>query len=284
MKKIISLLALVLLLTGCSDARANVSSRSTVLLTVGKENVTRGEVFSTFMNSYPGETVIAMATRIILDKEIPVDATIKATADAALKAAKEKWKDEFEAYYVSQGFETEEDYYNESLIVTAQTDALTEKYMVDNYDELIASYKPRKIRVIQTTVYDNAVKAIKEIKDGANFEATAAKYSSTTYKGKEQIVTTSSTLFADALKFATDATTPTLSIVIEDSTNKTFYVVQVTVADPSKFKDEILETLRSDTTFQEKSLISYFEEGGFTVYDKSVYDELKSYYADYLNQ
>jgi len=117
MKKIISLLALVLLLTGCSDARANVSSRSTVLLTVGKENVTRGEVFSTFMNSYPGETVISMATRIILDKEIPVDATIKATADAALKDGKGNWKDEFETYYVSQCFENENNYYNRSLVV-----------------------------------------------------------------------------------------------------------------------------------------------------------------------
>lgn len=284
MKKLIAILAVVLLMTGCSDARVKVTSSSTTLLTVGTEKITKGEVFSSFMNRYPSEAVMTMATKLILAKQVPVDAAIKAVADEKLAEAKEKWDDEFEDFLSAYGYETEQEYYDKELIVTAQTDALTAKYITDNYDTLIATYKPRKIRVIQTSTQEKAVAAIKEIKEGANFEATATKYSSTSYKGKEQIVTTESSLFAAALTFATGATVPTLSTAIEDTTNKVFYVVQVTVADPAKFKDEILTTLNSDATFQKKAMLSFFEAGEFTIYDKTVYDEFKSYYAEYLNQ
>lgn len=286
MKKLITLLAVVFLLTACTDARVKVSKTSTALITIGTESITKGNLFTTFMNRYPSETVMKMATRNILDKVVPAtDATIIAAADAELKKTKDTWKTDFPKFLTTYGFESEKDYYDNELIVTAQTNALTNKYITENYDALVATYLPRKVRVIQAATKDNAVKAIAEIKNGANFEATATKYSSTSYKGKEQLVTTQSTLFAEALSFATKRTVPGLTeSPIEDTTNKVFYVVQVTAADPSKFKEELLTTLKADTKFQEIAMLSYFKSGNFKVYDKTVYDEFKASYASYLTQ
>jgi parvulin-like peptidyl-prolyl isomerase len=150
---------------------------------------------------------------------------------------------------------------------------------------MVATYLPRKVRVIQSATSDAAVKAIAEIKAGANFEAVAAKYSSSSYKGAEQLVTTQSTLYAAALEFATTRTVPGLTgSPIEDTANKVWYVVQLTQADPAKFKDEIITTLKNDTKFQEIAMVSYFKAGNFKVYDKTVYDEFKTNYAAYLNQ
>ncbi|TFG82989.1 MAG: hypothetical protein E4G74_01870 [Erysipelotrichales bacterium] len=286
MKKLITVIAVVFLLTACSDASVKISKSSTTLITIGTEKITRGDLFSTFMSRYPSETVLKMATRIILDKEVPAsDAAIIAAADAALKKTKDTWKEDFTNFLTSYGYETEKDYYDNELIVKAQTDALTSKYMTDNYDALVATYLPRKVRVIQAATDENAKKAIAEIKDGANFEATAAKYSSASYKGQVQLVTTKSTLFAEALSFATTRTVPGLTgSPIQDTTNTVFYVVQVTDADPSKFKEELLTSLKADTTFQELAMLSYFADGKFEVYDKTVYDEFKSNYPSYLTQ
>jgi hypothetical protein len=285
MKKLITILAVLFLFTACVDIKVKVTKSSTQLITVGKQEITKGKLFKTFMNRYPSETVLRMATRNILDKEVPADTAIKATADAALKKMKDTLKTEFPGYLTSNGFESETDYYDNELIVNAQTDALTSKFMTDNYNLIVTTYLPRKIRVIQTATSEIAVKAIAEIKNGANFEATALKYSSASYKGKIQIVTTQSTLFAEALSFATTRTVPGLTASpIADTTNKVFYVVQVTDADPSKFKDELLKTLKADTKYQEIALLSYFKAGNFKIYDKTVYDEFKTNYPTYLTQ
>jgi hypothetical protein len=285
MKKLITVLAIVLLLSACSDANVKVSSPTKVLITVGTDKITKGKLFTTFMSRYPSEIVLKMATKVILDKEVPVDAAIKATADAALAKTKATWKDTFATFLTNSGYATELDYYNDELIVTAQTDALTSKYLTDNFGTIITTYLPRKIRVMQIATKDNAVKAIAEIQNGANFEATAVKYSSASYKGKVQLVTTQSTLFAQALSFATTRTVPGLTTApIEDTTNKVFYVVQLTDADPTKFKDELLSSLKADTKYQEIAMLSYFKAGNFKVYDKTVYDEFKASYPTFLNQ
>ncbi len=285
MKKLFTILAVVLMLTACADARIKVSKSSSTLITVGTEKITKGKLFTTFMNRFPSETVLKMATRNILDKVVPVDASIKATADAALVKTKDIWKTNFPTFLTTYGFETEKDYYDNELIVKAQTDALTNKYMTDNYTTLVTTYLPRKIRVIQSATEDAAKKAIAEIKAGANFEATAVKYSSASYKGTVQLVTNKSTLFAEALNFATTRTVPGLTgAPIADATNKVFYVVQLVEADPAKFKEELLTTLKVDEKFQEIAMVSYFKEGKFKVYDKTVYDEFKTTYAAYLTQ
>lgn len=285
MKKLVMILAVVFLMTACSDASVKVSKSSTALLTVGTETITKGKLFTTFMSRYPSETVLKMATRNILNKVVPIDAAIKASADEALTKVKSQWAGDFATFLSTYGFASEKEYYDSDLIITAQTNALTNKYMTDNYDLIVTTYLPRKVRVIQTATAENATKAITEIKEGANFEATAVKYSSASYKGAEQIVTTQSTLFAAALKFATERTVPGLTASpIEDTTNKVFYVVQVTEADPSKFKDALLANLKADTKFQEIALLSYFKTGNFKVYDKTVYGEFKTNFPTYLNQ
>ncbi len=285
MKKLVMILAVVFLMSACSDASVKVSKSSTALITVGTETITKGKLFSTFMSRYPSETVLKMATRNILAKVVPVDAIIKASADEALASMKNTWKTDFLTFLTTYGFASEKEYYDNDLTVTAQTNALTSKYMTDNYDLIVTTYLPRKVRVIQTSTTENAVKAIAEIKNGANFEATAVKYSSASYKGAEQIVTTQSTLFAAALKFATERTVPGLTdSPVEDTPNKVFYVVQVTDADPSKFKDALLTNLKADKKFQEIALLSYFKAGKFKVYDKTIYDEFKQNFATYLNQ
>lgn len=285
MKKLVMILAVVFLMSACSDASVKVSKSSAALITVGTETITKGKLFSTFMSRYPSETVLKMATRNILAKVVPVDAIIKASADEALASMKNTWKTDFLTFLTTYGFASEKEYYDNDLTVTAQTNALTSKYMTDNYDLIVTTYLPRKVRVIQTSTTENAVKAIAEIKNGANFEATAVKYSSASYKGAEQIVTTQSTLFAAALKFATERTVPGLTdSPVEDTPNKVFYVVQVTDADPSKFKDALLTNLKADKKFQEIALLSYFKAGKFKVYDKTIYDEFKQNFATYLNQ
>lgn len=77
---------------------------------------------------------------------------------------------------------------------------------------------------------------------------------------------------------------PTLTDVIADDNGANFYIVQVIATDAESFKDEAVDTIASISALSSEASIFYFEKYNFTVYDKTIYDQLESNYADYLIQ
>ena len=84
MKKLLVILSLSLLLMGCGNKTTNVSNSSDVLIKVGTQSVTVGQVYSQMMATDATAIIKQMATRIILNKEVPVTDEIKAEADVIL--------------------------------------------------------------------------------------------------------------------------------------------------------------------------------------------------------
>lgn len=52
----------------------------------------------------------------------------------------------------------------------------------------------------------------------------------------------------------------------------------------NSFKDEAVDTISAISALSSESSIYYFEKYNFTVYDKTIFDQLLSNYADYLIQ
>jgi hypothetical protein len=82
--------------------------------------------------------------------------------------------------------------------------------------------------------------------------------------------------------FMQAAHVPTLSDVLEDTDNKLYYIVQVNVADANGIKDEIISTFTKDATFVELGLMGYYTSNKFTIYDRTLYDMIKTNYPDYI--
>lgn len=282
MKKLLVILSLSLLLMGCGNKTTNVSNSNEVLIKVGTQTVTVGQVYSQMVSANSTEIVKQMATRIILNKEVPVTDEIKTEADTVLKDFVDSVADNLDLYLEYYGYKNEQDYYDNGIIPSLQQEQLVQKYLTENYDALVAGYRPKKVRVIEITDAALAEAALAEIKAGEDFSVVADKYSTSTYPGDEELVNNTSSLPDVVINFIDYLTTPTLSSVLTDGTSN--FIVQVTNADTNKLKDEIIDAFAVDTTFMEKALESYFVKYNFTIYDKSIYDVFVQTYPNYLGE
>lgn len=280
MKKLLVILSLSLLLMGCGNKTTNVSNSKDVLIKVGTQSITVGQVYAQMMATDSAAIIKQMATRIILNKEVPVTDEIKAEADTALKEFVDSVYDNLDLYLEYYGYKDEADYYENGIIPSLQQETLVRNYLTENFDTLVAGYRPKKIRLIEITVATLAATALAEIKAGEDFSVVADKYSTSTYPGDEELVNNTSSLPDVVINFVDYLTTPTLSDVLTDGT--TNYIVQITNADSNKLKTEIIDTFAVDTTFMEKALESYFVKHNFTIYDKSIYDVFVQSYPNYL--
>jgi hypothetical protein len=282
MKKLLVILSLSLVLVGCGNKTTNVSNSSDVLIKVGNQSITVGQVYSQMMATDSTAIIKQMASRIIFDKEVPMDDALKAEADTQLQEFIDSVGENLDVYLQYYGYKDKDDYYNNGIIPSLQQEKLVRNYLTENFDAVAAGYRPKKIRLIEITDATLAAEALAEIKAGVDFSVVAEKYSTSTYPGDEELVNNTSSIPSVVVEFIDYLTTPTLSEVLTDGT--TNYIVQVTNADTNKLKDEIIESFTFDSTFTDKTLESYFLKYNFTIYDKSVYDLFIQTYPNYITK
>jgi foldase protein PrsA len=284
MKKFLIIGILALALAGCGDAYAKITNAKGTIVSIGNKSVTRGQLFELMMNQDPASTVITIAKQVIMDEKVEITDAIRAKAAESLVEIKESFGAEFADYIKRFGYKDEADYVEKALIPFAQQEALVKQYVTENFETIATTYFPRKIRVIQTKTEEDAKAAINEVKDGGNFETVAAKYSSAaSYKGELKLVHSESGYPAVITTFLKTALQPTLTAEpLKDATTSLFYVVQVVESQPSRYQEEAIEELIGLSSVAETMFVKLFKEGGFKVYDKIIFDILKSDYSKYL--
>ena len=300
MKKLVKLLLvslLVLGLAGCKDATANVSDKNTVMMTIGKNKITKGDLYQKMMADDAANTVINMALETIANKEIE-------TTDAIKKAGQDKFDgykkdltedgDDFLESLKAMGFDSEEEFLN-YCITLAKEEALSDKYIEDNFDSLFDKYKPVQARIMffDGTLADssvekakaNAESALAEVKGGASFSEVAKKYNSKDSLAAETLYTNDDdTLDSNVILYMFSTTTPGLSNVITNKDAKGFYIVQVTNMNKEQIRSNFTTHLKQEDDFADTVHGHFFEKYNFRVYDIDVYNTIKKNYPSYLVQ
>lgn len=284
MKKLLVLVLVSLMLVGCYDKTTTISDKNTVLITLDNKTITKGDVYNVMgkVEPYPAVVVLTLSKRMILAKEVGLTDQVKTTADAALKAWLETNKADVQKALTDAGYKDQTAIYNDKFVVEAQSDALVSKYLDTTYSTIVTTYKPVKARVMEIEKTADATAALAAIKAGGSFATVAAKYGNKQYSSDLAIYYTGSDLPDLVLAFLKGATLPTLSDVIEDKDNSLFYIVQVSVADGNAIKDEVIKTFTKDANFIEMALMGYYESNGFKLYDRTIYDMIKTNYPDYI--
>ncbi len=271
-------------LAGCSDATAKLNDAKTTVMTIGSSKITKGDIYTVMNNIGGASQMINDATKIIVDAEVEITDEMKESAKSSLEMYKSLYGDSFTDYLESSGM-TEEDYMNTYLIPSLQADELTNKYVEEHFDELIATYKPVKAVILTFTSQTDADAALSELKDGSATAAEAAKNHNSTSSGDAQIVTTESSTVDSAVRTMLLSDTPFEGwISVTSADGASFYLVKMESNDPSAFKDEAVEALADTTGMSSKATTFYFEKHGFHIYDKPLYDAVAQDYADYLVQ
>lgn len=282
MKKLIVSLSLGLLLAGCGNQSASISTPNDVMIQIGSQAVTHGQVYGLMLSTDAASVLKQQATQIILNKVVGLSDELKAKADEELVSFIESVGDSLPMYLEYYGYKDTEDYLANGIIPTLQQEELVKEYITTNFDALVAGYRPKQVRLIEITDATLAEAALAEIKAGKDFSEVADLYSTSNYPGDEELVNNTSSLPQVVIDYYDFQTTPSLSDVLTDGTSN--YIVQVIEADTNKLKDQIIESFATDTTFMEKTLEFYFVENGFTIYDKPLYDLFVQSFPNYLGK
>jgi foldase protein PrsA len=184
MKKTLSILAAVIALsslTGCTDAVAKLKDKNSVLMTVGKTSITKGQVYTMMSTASGAYTAVTDASETVAAAEVEVTDDMKTQAESTLNYYKNAYGDSF-ATTLAQNNMTEDDLYN-NLILSSQIDALTKQYVTENFDDLVSQYTPIKAYVLDFASQDNANAALADLKNGKEPTAVVTEYSASTSTG-----------------------------------------------------------------------------------------------------
>ena len=277
MKKLIVLFSLLIALAGCSDAVAKLSAPNTKVLEIGDTVITQGEMYQFMTSSDTSTLIINMAKNVIRNAKVEITDEIREKAEADLVVMKDILKDDFLAGLRQLGYTSEEDYVERALIPLAQQNAMMKKYIEDNTDFVIATYFPRRARIIEFAVEEDAKEVLEAIKAGGNTEELGkANTTSLDFFGQLATYHRDSTLPNSIKTVLKDANGPLLTQEVIKDTNGKFYIVEVIEAIPSRFQEEMITSLSAVSTLIDTMWLAEFKTAGFAIYDINVYNAIKN--------
>ncbi|MBR2745901.1 MAG: peptidylprolyl isomerase [Erysipelotrichaceae bacterium] len=292
LKAIVVALCFCTLLTGCKDATATVSNPNELIVQIGKEKITKKDLYDRMMKDDATNSIISKAMEIITAAEIETTPALEAKAQELFESYKAQLETQgdFEEVLKNLGYESV-DAFKQYCLTNVKADELAEKYITDGWDEIWKEFAPVKAKMIFVDASEigneegrkKAEEAIAAIKAGKTFEEVAAEYSSKEDLAKETLYTRdNSTLDYNVLAYLATVQNPTLSDVIVNKAANGYYVVQVTVTNQEQLKQDLITYLKSLTTFTDKAYGFFYKKHNFKVYDIDVYNTIKNNYPSYL--
>ncbi len=283
-KSIVAASALLLVLTGCKDAHIAIKDADTPIVTVGNKTITKGEVFNIMMATYGASNAVSTSNNKIAAAEIEITDEMKKSAQDTINTYKSLYGDVFTEYLESSGM-TEEDYMNEYLIPSLQSEKLITKYLEENYDSVCEMYTPVKAMILEFSSNEDAQSALSALKDGSKTPAEVIEEYNGLSTADEKIITNDSTSVDSMIKTVIFSATPADGwTYVPSSDGTTFDVVKVVENDPDNMKEEVLESLAAISNVQNDSTTYFFKKYGFHIYDKTLYDAVSLNYPDNLVQ
>ena len=291
MKKILCTccVALLFMISGCKDAVSGISDESTALITIGNTKITKGDIYEGLKSQGAVTSIINKVSAIIVEKEIPLTDEIKKEAEESLATLKtyvgeEKW----EQFLKDTGYATEEDYFNERVLLAARSGKITDKYLADDFANIIAKYKPMQVQVFETDSEETATKALAMIKEGKEVKDVVTELEAITenFNGETQVLTNENGLPANVWANVSKITEPNTVIdQIQFNLDLTsFYVVKVIDSNAENFKDLAIKVMATNQTIQDDAFAYYLNKYNFTLYDIDAFNAFKVQAPNYIVQ
>ncbi len=290
MKKqsILAVTSLAFILCGCSGYSTEVSKGNKTIMTIGDTTYTKKDEYELLKTSNGTDQTINDVRQIILDKEIGRKENI---VSAAQKQYEELAKDteDIETQIQAAGYSDKDDYINNALIPSIQSEKLMSKYFKAAKSQIKKDYKPSVAKILQCDNEENAKKALAELKKGTDEKTVFEQYQSESSSfGDDETLITTSTNGAPTRLINTLYKTKSTGVIDEvftnsdDETDTSAYVAILVNNDYDSILDRIEDTLSSDSEMTTKCLVYYMKKYNFEVHDQQVFDSLKSSNPEYL--
>lgn len=281
-KKIFPLAIVATLLVGCSSSTSTtysskVSDGDKTIITTDDVSIKKNDIYHSLLKQYGSSEILSLALTYIADQELTDKDAIQTKIDEKVTSFTANLSTSLEEYAKQYGYETAQEYIDNVLTLGVKQTMLKEKYINDNYDDLIKEYKVKYLKVITLDTESAALSLIDKVKNGSDFDTLMNENSGSDVG----LVTTKSTnvdskIVSKLDKFTKDGI---YSSVIKTSESK-YAVVYVYNTDKKDLKDDIVTALTAISDMSTKMEKYYLDAYKFEVYEEALDKEIKDSYAD----
>lgn len=278
MKKLITVLVLLLVVTGCTSnpASTSISDADTAIVTVNDKTVNKGQLYQMMKAQGIESTIVDLAKVTLVESLIEIDESIEARAQELLESNKEYLGDAFDQI-IELNFGSVEEFVELQLIPAARQEALARIYFDENFDSIVAENKPREVMIlsVDTTTDGNAI--IKGLEAGEDVTGLLEEYGSENASSEPVIIASTSTVPAAMLTFIQEAEIDDISNEpIPDTSGDVYYVVKVLETDAEVLKEDYFSIYITNTSNMNAMYKYYFKKYNFNVYDQKLYDAIRN--------
>ena len=279
MKRILTALCALLILSACDDARATIKD-SKPYFKVGKETVTNREIYEALLENYGVEAISLFVNEYIYNQIATPGYDPMVNVNKMLAEYREEYGDD----YFSEifGYEKESDLI-ELYVAEEKTNLIFSTYIKDNYAAIIENYLPTKLAIAQFDDAESALKALEAVKNGETVAAVAEEFGITDlFDGEPLIFSKDSALPYEVESYGLYATGPDLVDNPISASDDAYYIVQVISVDREAIKDEIVEEMTYAESINTEAITYYCKQFKITYYDKTMLDLVTASSPEYL--
>lgn len=290
MKKTTLILAMTLLLSGCSSNKTAIISKVTdgqnVVVKTNDIEITKQDIYESLLSTYGASKVVNDALLKISNIEVTDTETINNKVNEMISSYTEMLGGEtqFQDYVKANGYDSIDTYKKEIVEPSVKQTLMIQSYMEDNYDTLAEKYGYAYIRYFSVDNESDALNYIDKIDKGEITFEDAANEATSSVPDKKLTYTKASTSTVDsniAKMSASFTTNGMYSVPVALSTGK-YAVIEVVDIDRVTNKDAIvasLLTIKEETAAAEAHYLNTYK---FEVFEKGLEEDIKVLNKDYL--
>ncbi len=284
MKKLFPIVALsgLLVLGGCSDASTTITNNKDVLISVGDQTITTGDVYNVLQISGNITPVVTALNKQIIEVAVPISEELETAAKAELEDVKaEVGSDNWDAFLEDSGYADEEDFYQNAILYTLREPLITSAYVKEKQDELFEQLKPLQLQVIAINNQEQANEAYQKLKDGTAFEDLLSYANAEGYVTDTSIYTNEMLPSSLWTKIEETEDGTYVDAIGNDDTMTTYFLVNKISSEVANYEDEAITTIANSTntndeglTMEQTALKYYLDEISYGIYDATIYSAL----------
>lgn len=258
----------------------HVSNGDSAVVKTGDITITKDDLYEYFLDNDGLNMTLNSSINYVANQEIKdQDAINSKVEELKQQYLQYAGASDLDTYAKDAGYKDEADFIKQIIKPNAKIQLLQEKYVEDNYKNLLKEYK---VKYIKYFTVDTESQALKIIKECTSEDAFTNYFNENSGTDAGLVTTESSSVDSKIIKKLDKFTKDGIYAKAIKTSESKYAIVWVYNTDKSNLKDEIKESLTSSSDFSTKCETYYLRKYHFDVYEPSIKKKIKKSSKDYF--